>query len=85
MEQYNNKLIYHYTSSSGLLGILSSESLWFTDFSVLNDESEGNYIYSLVKDVLYSGEYSKEYISSPLTSSTYNFPINVGSSFNQCS
>lgn len=63
MEQYNNKLIYHYTSSSGLLGILSSESLWFTDFSVLNDESEGNYIYSLVKDVLYSGEYSKEYIS----------------------
>ena len=41
MEQYDNKLIYHYTSSSGLLGILSSESLWFTDFSVLNDESEG--------------------------------------------
>lgn len=63
MEQDNNKLIYHYTSSSGLQGILSSESLWFTDFSVLNDESEGNYIYSLVKDVLYSGEYSKEYIS----------------------
>ena len=63
MEQYNNKLIYHYTSSSGLLGILSSESLWFTDFSVLNDESEGNYIYSLVKDILYSGEYSKKYIS----------------------
>lgn len=63
MEQYNNKLIYHYTSSNGLLGILSSESLWFTDFSVLNDESEGNYIYNLVKDVLYSGNYSEDYIS----------------------
>ena len=57
-----NKLIYHYTSPKGLEGILSSQSLWFTDFSVLNDESEGQYIYNLVDDVLSSNKYIKEYV-----------------------
>jgi hypothetical protein len=31
---------YHYTSVDGLLGIISSESLWLSDYSYLNDSRE---------------------------------------------
>jgi hypothetical protein len=35
------KMIYHYTDSGGLLGIVSSNRLWASDASFLNDPSEG--------------------------------------------
>lgn len=44
--------LYHYTSSQGLLGILRSESLWFTDARYLNDESEGLIIYDLILETV---------------------------------
>lgn len=44
--------VYHYTSQKGLGGILSSNALWFTDSQNLNDKSEGEYIYSLLNEVL---------------------------------
>lgn len=47
-----NVPIYHYTSQSGLEGILSSNSLWFSDVEALNDSSEGKYLYSLLSNVL---------------------------------
>jgi hypothetical protein len=34
-------LLYHYTDATGLLGIISSNRLWATDASFLNDPSEG--------------------------------------------
>jgi hypothetical protein len=34
-------LLYHYTDAAGLLGIISSNRLWATDASFLNDPSEG--------------------------------------------
>lgn len=34
------KTIYHYTSIEGFMGILDSRSLWFTDYSYLNDRKE---------------------------------------------
>lgn len=33
--------IYHYTDAAGLLGIISTNRLWATDVSFLNDPSEG--------------------------------------------
>lgn len=42
--------IYHYTSPEGLKGIFDSGSLFATDMYYLNDESEGMYIISLIKD-----------------------------------
>jgi len=39
--------IYHYTSTSGLRGILENNSLWFTHFEYLNDKSERYYAYQL--------------------------------------
>jgi len=35
--------LFHYTSSTALLGILTSGELWFTDFRYLNDLSELKY------------------------------------------
>jgi hypothetical protein len=35
------KLIYHYTDSAGLLGIVSSNRLWASEASFLNDPTEG--------------------------------------------
>jgi hypothetical protein len=34
-------LLYHYTDAAGLLGIVSSNRLWASDASFLNDPSEG--------------------------------------------
>ena len=39
--------IYHYTSPSGLNGIISNNSLRFTDRNYLNDYSEGRYVMKL--------------------------------------
>ncbi len=44
--------LYHYTTASGLLGILSSESLWATNARYLNDTSELLYGRELVSRVI---------------------------------
>lgn len=40
--------VYHYTTASGFLGIISSQSLRATDFSFLNDSSEIEYGVNLI-------------------------------------
>lgn len=40
---------YHYTSITGLKGILDSNTFWFTHFKYLNDKSEREDIYDLYK------------------------------------
>ena len=40
--------VFHYTDSTGLLGILSSKSLFATDYRYLNDVSEG----SMIRDLM---------------------------------
>ncbi len=44
--------IYHYTSASGLRGILSSGILYFTDSQFLNDRSERKNFYQMLADRL---------------------------------
>lgn len=46
-------LLCHYTSLSGLKGIMSSKKLWFSDSACLNDKTEGKYIYDVLKDCLF--------------------------------
>jgi hypothetical protein len=43
--------VFHYTDSAGLLGILSSKSLFATDYRSLNDVSEGSMIRGLILSV----------------------------------
>jgi hypothetical protein len=44
--------VFHYTDSVGLLGILSSKSLFATDYRYLNDISEGSLIRDLILPIL---------------------------------
>lgn len=41
-----NKSIYHYTSSLGLLGIIKDQAIRCTNLKFLNDRTEYNYLYS---------------------------------------
>ncbi len=44
-------LAFHYTSPSGLLGIISNQKIWFSDSDYLNDVSESDYFLSLASNV----------------------------------
>lgn len=44
------KIIYHYTDSYGLLGLIESGSIWATHVSRLNDSSEYHHGAKLVTD-----------------------------------
>ena len=45
-------VLYHYTSTTGILGILKSGSLWATDIRFLNDERELDYGVDLAMPIL---------------------------------
>lgn len=42
--------LYHYTSMTGLLGIVKSGSIWATHINYLNDRSEQQHIWSSIKN-----------------------------------
>ncbi len=44
-------MLYHYTSPNGLMGIIDTTSLWFSDSDFLNDESESYYFRDLFNDL----------------------------------
>lgn len=43
------EVLYHYTSADGLIGILTSKSIWLTDLRYMNDLSELQYSRQLVE------------------------------------
>lgn len=43
-----NETIYHYTTFSGLLGIVDSGSLWASDIRYMNDSAELNHMVTLI-------------------------------------
>lgn len=48
----SRKMVYHYTASAGLMGILKNEELFFTDSDFLNDRSEKKLVLSAFESVL---------------------------------
>jgi len=42
-------VLYHYTSADGLIGILTSKSIWLTDLRYMNDLSELQYANQLIE------------------------------------
>nr|WP_315021716.1 DUF2971 domain-containing protein [uncultured Aminipila sp.] len=46
------KQLYHYTTKSGIEGILGNNSLWVTHRSFLDDTTEIHYIYSVLEGVI---------------------------------
>ena len=55
--------LYHYTSPEGLLGILKNRKIWFTESSCLNDESEGKYIYEILKENLEDNNFNRDFVN----------------------
>lgn len=56
-------LMHHYTSPGGLLGVLSEESLYFTNSNFLNDSTELRYIYDVIEMAVDEkrGKYSSKF------------------------
>lgn len=56
LESFFNKkpdgLLYHYTSVSGLLGIVKSKSIWATHVAFLNDSSEFTHAIALMRSTI---------------------------------
>jgi hypothetical protein len=44
--------LYHYTSAAGLIGILSSRSIWLTDLRFMNDFSELQYSQQVISQCI---------------------------------
>lgn len=63
---YDDTLISHYTSASGLLGILGNGNLRFTEYAYLNDNTEGTYIFDFLEYCLHKNNhcYSQDFISA---------------------
>jgi hypothetical protein len=58
-EQDTPELLYHYTSQSGLDGILSSSSIWATHYRFLNDSMERLHGLKLFKEALFQRAYER--------------------------
>src|SRR2546423_10494745 len=52
LHQDSPRLLYHYTSADGLLGMLQGRQLWATNVRFMNDTSELAYGIRLVREVL---------------------------------
>ena len=46
------KILYHYTTQRGLVGIVHSRSAWATNISYLNDATEFIYTFDVAKNVI---------------------------------
>ncbi len=46
------RMLYHYTSGSGLIGILKSQSIWATSIRFLNDSTEYSFALNLAHNVI---------------------------------
>jgi hypothetical protein len=53
----SEKILYHYTSLEGLLGIIKSKSIWASSILYLNDSSELNNSIDLLNKILNSKNY----------------------------
>ena len=56
--QGDPEILYHYTTTAGLIGILSNRGIWATDSWFLNDSSEVRYGLGIVRARL--NRYSKQ-------------------------
>lgn len=59
----NGDKLYHYTTNSGFIGILSSLKLWATKIQYLNDSEELSYAVSMAKDL---STHALTFLSEPI-------------------
>ena len=49
IQNNSDEMIHHYTSPQGLIGIFCKKNIWHTNINCLNDKSEYQYTYNLIK------------------------------------
>lgn len=59
LENAKTPILAHYTSPEGLISILTNRALWFSKWNLLNDRSEGNHAFKILKEVL--GKYESSF------------------------
>lgn len=69
-----HKVLYHYTTASGLKGILDRHTLWATHYKLLNDTSEIEHMKRapIERVIPVSKEVILEYFRSSLTAKKKN-------------
>lgn len=78
---YRDEVITHYTSAEGLLGILQSKAIRFTEYAYLNDDTEGKCVFDLLDERLISSDFDKDFtdcIIEELKKGTPNEIYDVG-------
>lgn len=68
-----SSVLYHYTTSSGLLGILNTKKIWATHARFLNDAQELDYGLTLIREILH-GYPAGDLISAAATHLTESRP-----------
>jgi len=58
-----DELLYHYTTISGLKGIVEDQSLWASDVRYMNDSAELHYIISLLRDCSEAYQEHKKFLN----------------------
>ncbi len=59
----------HYTTMSGVMGILKNEALWATNIKFLNDEHEFQHALDLIKELLPTSRITREEPNNPVHNS----------------
>ena len=62
IQNINPPIIYHYTSATGLLGILTNKKLWFTRWDSLNDTSENLIVHDCIEEALNQYAYEPQFV-----------------------
>lgn len=77
-DQLPEKLLYHYSSPGGLLGMMESRSIWMSNIRYQNDSEEYNHIFKVFKKVMeeeYPGFDSKQYFGNEENRGAFVPPI----------
>lgn len=61
---YRDEVIAHYTSAEGLLGILQSKAIRFTEYTYLNDDTEGRCVFDLLDEKLRISDFDDDFIDT---------------------
>lgn len=56
-------IIYHYTSTAGLQGILTNKKLWFTRWDSLNDTSENLIVHDCIEEALNKYAHEPQFVA----------------------
>lgn len=75
------KILYHYTTAQGLLGILESNVLWASDLSYVNDFSELKYTEKLIKDEWTKAAESDPDLMEPALGNPFSQNVNLKGGF----